>query len=377
MDLFRSEATMPARTLVAVAAALFAGAVAGCGGHSTLTNTGITSPTLSAVGLKITAPDAIAPGQTVPFVATASMSDGTTQDYTRKVTWSAVPTSVMTISSIGQATAQAAGDVSITATLAGGTCCRPVTITRTVLPPNTYRLIGTVSESSYSVTGGVVAVLSGVGVGLSATTNGGGSYQLYGVAGPIQLKFSKAGYDDIVKTFTATQNDVLDFPEAHQTGGLPSLAGSYSLTLSADPGCPTIPVAGIVPLPDDFRQPRTYAASLTQNGPELTVRLTDPGMIPYQNHFMGRVAPDGIDFQVKSWSYYYYGNPELIAEQLSGTQKFEFGGQLHAQRSGDAIAGHLDGTIEVISPSPASSGMCVATSHQMTMTRTARPSRAR
>jgi hypothetical protein len=28
-------------------------------------------------------------------------------------------------------------------------------------------------------------------------------------------EFSKPGYDDIVKSFTATQNDVLEFSEAH------------------------------------------------------------------------------------------------------------------------------------------------------------------
>jgi hypothetical protein len=337
------------------------------------------TPTAPAIfKLEVTGPARVAPGETVAYTATGILTDGTKQDVTLKAGWSAIPSSVLTISNPGQVTGHATGDATLVVSLPEpGIGCCTAGMTLLVLPADTYRLVGTVLESNLGVDGATVTVLSGTGAGLSATTDANGNYRLYGVAGAIRIKVSKPGYDDIVKTLTVTQNDTLDFPEAHQTAPIPSLAGSYSLTLSADPGCPTTPVAGLVPLPNDFRQPRTYAASLTQNGPELTVRLTDPGMIPNRNHFRGRVGPDGIDFQVNSWSYYYYGNPELIAEQLSGTQQFEFGGQLHAQRSSDAIAGHLNGTIEVISRSPASSGMCIATSHQITMTHTARPSRAR
>ena len=103
--------------------------------------------TATPVKLSINAVYAIAPGQTVPFVATASMSDGTTQDCTRKVVWSAFPTSVLSIArDTGVATALAAGDVTIAATYGTGGPGGQAQITRTVLPPNTYRLTGTVLE---------------------------------------------------------------------------------------------------------------------------------------------------------------------------------------------------------------------------------------
>jgi hypothetical protein len=334
--------------------------------------------------LKITGPDAIAPGQTVSFVATASMSDGTTQDDTRKVAWSANPTSVLTIAhDTGEATAQAAGDVTIAASLQGGNPCCQAQITRTVLAPNTYRLTGKALESGLPVQDAVIAVLSGAGAGLSATTDFDGSYRLYGVAGSIQVKFSKPGYDDIVKTFTATQNDVLDFPEAHQTAAIPSLAGTYTLTLTADPACPTTP-RGVAALPDDFRQPRSYAVSVTQDGPVLTVTLTDPAIRPQDNHFTGRFAPDAIDFQI-GFGYFGYGLDDGVAEQVSSTQWFVFGGQIHGQRAGSVINARLDGALEVyeagagpLSPSNyALTAQCIASNNQMTLTPVAQPARRR
>jgi hypothetical protein len=329
--------------------------------------------------LKIGGPGAIAPGQTVSFIATGSMSNGTTQDYTRKVAWTASPALVLTIKrDTGEATALTAGDVTIQATYTGTISCCQAMIAMTVLPSNTYRLTGKVLESGLPVQGATITVQSGVGAGLSTTTDSDGAYRLYGVAGVIQLKFSKPGYVDIIKPFTAVQNDVLDFPEATQTAAIPSLAGTYTLTLTADPACPTVTMNRVAPLPDDFRQPRGYAASLTQSGPSLTVTLTGSDMVSGSNQFTGRVEPDSVEFQIGSYSYYYYALFNLIAERLSATQQFEFGGQIHAQRSNGAITGRLDGMLEVVTSGPGgTSAQCVAPNNQVTLTRAAQPARRR
>jgi hypothetical protein len=367
---------MRQRALVITAVALVAGLVANCGGHSIVTKTGgPTGPSTTVLGLKITAPDAIAPGQTVQFTATASLSDGTTADYTRKVTWTAYQPAVLTITrDTGQATAQSAGDVTIQAAyFATISCCRALTA-MTVLPPNTYRLTGKVLESGLPVQGAAITVPSGIGAGLSATTDDTGFYRLYGVAGAIQIKFSKPGYADIVKPFTAMQNDVLDFPEAHQSAAIPPLAGPYTLTLTADPACPTSSPGGVAALPDEFRQPRNYAASVTQNGPSLTVTLTDPGLVTGRNQFTGRVEPDSIVFEIGS---YYYGLYDGIAEQLSSGKQFTFGGHIDAQRSGSAIVGRLNGMLEIVTPSSTVPAQCIASNNQVTLTRAAQPSRHR
>jgi hypothetical protein len=331
--------------------------------------------------LKITGPDAIVPGQAVSFVATMSMSDGTTQDYTRKVTWDAYPSSVMTITrDTGNATALAPGDATIMTNmgnLAVGSLGQ-AQITRTVLFPNTYRLTGKALESGLPVQGAVITVLSGLGVGLSDTTTYDGSYRLYGVAGVIQIKFTKPGYDDIIKTFTASQNDVLDFPEAHQTAAIPSLAGTYTLTLTADPGCPTTsPPNYVAPLPDDFRQPRSYAVSVMQDGPALTVTVTGAAIMPQENHFTGRIKPDTIEFQI-GFGYFGYGLDDGVAEQVSSTQWFVFGGYMPGQRSGSVIHARLDGALELYAPDPghpspspyALTAQCIASNNQMTLTPT-------
>jgi hypothetical protein len=367
------------RTLIAATVAVMVGFVSGCS-HPTGPTGTPNGKAVSMVALKIIPPDSIAPGQTVSFVATASMSDGTTQDYTQKVAWSALPNSVLSITrDTGVATALTAGDVTISAVFQTLPCCQ-AQIMRTVLPPNTYRLTGKALESGFPVQGAAIAVLSGVGAGLSATTDSDGAYRLFGVAGPIQIKFSKPGYDEIVKPFTATQNDVLDFPEAHQTAPMPSLTGTYTLTLTADPACPTIPSKSVAALPDDFRQPRSYAVSVTQDGPGLTVTLTGSAIMTGENQFTGRVEPDAIGFQI-GWGYFGYGLKDGVAEQVSSSQWFVFGGNVYAQRSGSAMTGQLNGALEIYTPSSPTSytlgAQCVASNNTMALTPVAQPSRRR
>jgi hypothetical protein len=369
------------------ASALFVAAMACGGGKGTPASpTTTTAASARPLSLKIGGPDAIAPGQSVSFGAVASMSDGTAQDYTRKVAWSAYPASVLSITpDTGVATGQSPGDVTVMASLPGGG--GPFTqaqITRTVLVPNTYRLTGKALESGLPVQGAAIAVLSGVGAGLATTTDYDGAYRLYGVAGATQIRFSKPGYDDIVKDFTATQNDVLDFPEAHQTAAIPQLAGTYTLTLTADPGCPTTPSKYYAALPDDFRQPRSYPVSVTQDGPALSVTLTGPTIMAQENHFTGRIKPDTIEFQI-GFGYFGYGLDDGVAEQVSSTQWFVFGGDVPGQRSGGVIHARLDGALEIYAPDPehpspspyALTATCIASNNQVTLTPDVHASRHR
>jgi hypothetical protein len=313
----------------------------------------------------------------VSYTATAKINDGSSADFTQKVQWSAVPASVLTISDKGQATGLTVGDATIRATVPGYPSVTAMFPT-VVLPPDTYRLVGKVLESGLPVATAAVVILSGVGAGVSATTDAAGEYRVYGVAGPIQVKVTKAGYDDLVKTFTAVQNDVLDFPDAHQTAGIPSLTGTYTLTVTADPACATYSSRAFAGLPADFLQPRSYAVSVTQDGPTVTVTLTGGAIVPQDNHFTGRIGPDSIDFSI-GWGYFGYGLDDGVAEQVSATQTFVFGGQLHGQRSGSTITARLDGALEVYLPFPGSPGnytlsaQCIASNSAVTLTPVARP----
>jgi RHS repeat-associated protein len=72
-------------------------------------------------------------GETEPFTATATMTDGTTQDFTTQVVWTSSNTTVATIVSTGVASALAAGETTITAkwTFNSAQTGQPVTITQT------------------------------------------------------------------------------------------------------------------------------------------------------------------------------------------------------------------------------------------------------
>lgn len=341
------------------------------------TPSGPTGPILAK--LEITGPATLAPGATAAFTATATLSDGTRQDVTQKAGWTATPPSVLSMSSAGQVTGHEAGEAIVAAGVAAGrgiNCCT-ASMTLLVLPPDTYRLVGRVLESNLGVVGASVTVLSGTGAGLSATTDSNGSYHLYGVAGPIQIKVTKAGYDDIAKTFTVTQNGTLDFPEAHQTAPIPSLAGTYTLTLTADPAC----LSGAPGKLFDFLQtPRSYSASIVQDGPALTVTLTDPSVLIRQNRFFGRVKPDGVDFFIGD-GYVGYGIDDGVSEQLSSTEVFTFGGSAFVSLSGSAMTGTFTGTLEIYSVTPPATyrpaGSCPALQHQLALSRLAQPARRR
>ena len=140
--------------------------------------------------------------------------------------------------------------------------------------------------------------MSGIGAGLSATTDYSGQYRLYGVAGALQIKVSKTGYVEVVKDFTVSGNDVFDFSEVRQTQALPSMAGSYILTLQAESGCPTSSSdSRTLYLPADMQRARSYAVQVTQDGPALHVAGLGPGFLPPSDRFDGRIMPDGAEFQ--------------------------------------------------------------------------------
>ena len=65
---------------------------------------------------------------TVQFTATATYQDGSSGDVTAVATWTAVPSSVASISATGLATAAAIGTANVTAT-SGGVTSNSATIT--------------------------------------------------------------------------------------------------------------------------------------------------------------------------------------------------------------------------------------------------------
>jgi len=126
-------------------------------GTTTLT---VTSATLASIAVTPTNPT-IATGTTIPFTATGTYSDGSTQDLTAAAGWASSSPTVAVVSnaagSQGLATGVAAGRVTITAALSGVSGSTTLTVTSAALqsiivaPVNATIALGT--SRQYNATG--------------------------------------------------------------------------------------------------------------------------------------------------------------------------------------------------------------------------------
>jgi hypothetical protein len=319
-----------------------------CGGDSptrpTPTPQGSPTSTVTVSSLELTGPDTVASdGGTAQFTATARLSDGASRDVTNESTWRTLNSSVLTVTSGGLATGRQRGETSITAVYGGRTATRSPVF---VLPAGTYRLSGTVTDAGFPVNGARVAVTLGTGQGQTAVTSN-GTYQLYGVAGPVEIGVTKFGYDELKKRPMVSGNETLDFA-LQLTKLRAEVGGTYTLELTAAPDCTMLPA--------ELRT-RRYSAVLTQAGPNLTVTLSGASFSSWQGHvrnsFVGQLDPqlDPFDlrFQIGGFVFYYYFydypgfSDPYVLEQLSPTTEFSFGGIVTASVRGSNIIGTLDG----------------------------------
>ncbi|HKV98226.1 MAG TPA: hypothetical protein VJN96_00310 [Vicinamibacterales bacterium] len=323
---------------VVLSAAILA---ASCGGSSN--NLGQPGqPVL--VGLTITGPVTFSPDETVPYTVNGRMSDGTTQNYTTKVTWVSTNTLILTVAADGRASGKGSGDVTILASSGRFTASINVLVT----PSGTFRLTGTVTESSLPVANAQVLVTAGHGSGNLTQTDSQGMYRLYGVRGDIEVTVTKAGYEPLTRGISVTKSDVLDFPDLAQVGALPSLAGTYTLTMTASPSCPTTGTTFTPPLPDYARQ-RTYVATIAQTGARLDVTLSGANFLIQGgkgNVFTGRVEPGDVTFVLGTPDFYYYGyyNPDYgFVEKLPNNEFLTYWGRVNAVRSPASLSGGVIG----------------------------------
>src|SRR4051812_20100700 len=257
-----------------------------------------TAPTSKAPAAKIvnsvqiSGPASIAPGATAQLSAIATYVDGSTSDVTAVAHWHSFDTKVLSISESGVATAIQAGETRVQ----GEYTNRASGMTIRVLPEGTYRLAGTLTEFGLAIEGATVAITAGQGTGLSATSDSGGGYLLYGVAGTVEIQVSKAGYTSQSRTLVVTADVIASF---QLTTVIPAarIAGAYLLTFTAG-RC-------LTPLtPADLNQ-RRYTAIITQDGqnPTASVMLGGANFALKNGHgnsFSGRVEPDRVTFLLRA-----------------------------------------------------------------------------
>jgi hypothetical protein len=195
-------ATVPPPTACAVASATAGWATAvitaALDGFSATSTVTVGTPILQSVSITPANPPWIAAGQSVPFTAMGSYSDGSTRNMTTSVTWSASPTAVAAITNGGVATAIGTGTSTITAASGGVTAtvllttsaATPMGIAVTPVTPATlsvaagvpvqFQAVGSYSDGStqnltaaatWSFTGS--GVISGASGGLATTTAAG------------------------------------------------------------------------------------------------------------------------------------------------------------------------------------------------------------
>lgn len=310
--------------------------------------TGPSSPTLSVMRVMISAPDSVAPGETVQLIATAMLSDGTTRVVTDEATWESSNSGLISISRTGLVTAgQSRGEAEITAKYTGrlpaastgGSDSRKLF----VLPAGTYVLTGSVKDGDVPLSGAEIELTAGLRAAMAVTSDP--SFRFYGVAGDTEIRASKAGYETQVRRILVTANQTTDF-DLIPSDPRPVVGGTYTLRVVAAAECrDRLPGTALA---------RAYAAVVSQTGAQLQVMLTGANLqSPYgpSNTFSGFAEPNRALFTLASYFSDTAGtfSPPSVVELLTPPNTyFTFFGSVVITPDENGYSGTLDGNIEVL-----------------------------
>ena len=332
-----------------------------------------------AVGVEISGPASIPPGQSGQFTAITRLSDGTSQAPT-SVRWSS-HTGSLRVDASGLATArQQPGEDVLSAEVTSNAGTTRGSKEILILPDGTYRMVGSVTESGSEATpivGARVEVASGTP--LVAVTAWDGRYRLYGVPGIADVRVTREGYQPHVERFQLAEHVTQSFQLA-LSGTRLDLTGPYMLAI--DVACATS-----TPVPADVRH-LSYAALLTQSGATVEVVLTESSRFRVNSvgrgdRFSGRVDAVGATFNLEGFSegYYYFGPVSAseyanLVERLSGGTYLVVNGTAvttnsRAGLSGNLIGGvaHHDSRFPNIALLSSMTGVCGSDAHRFALTR--------
>lgn len=295
-------------------------------------------------GVTIIGPDTVAPGKSAQFTAMIRLSDGTTKAHSAGTVVQWTSSSLLEVNSSGVAFAgQQLGDASLTARVGTGNTSRQATKQIVIVPDGTFRVVGSVTEAGYPTVPVIAARVEASPGSAVAITDVDGRYRLYGVPANATLTVTKSGYTTSAQSLQLTAHATWNFQLA-LIGPRFDHSGLYTLTLDATGNC----VSSRPPEPS--LQRRTYDATLTQNGPEVTVTLTEPRFRTEAgggNRFTGRASGDSVSFYLAYfYSYYYYYYPS-IAERLADSSVLVPSGTALTTRSAAGLSGTMNGGFQV------------------------------
>ena len=298
------------------------------------------APGSGLVRLELTAPAAIAPGESIQLTATAVKSDGSVETVSGSAIWLSSDPRVLAIAPRRTREGHCGWRSADQGLVRGVECNQP----HVVLPAGTYRLNGTVTDSGIGVAGVTVTVIGGVGEGLSTITDGKGAYALYGLRDHVRLQANGAGYLNRLVEIEVDGHRTFDFqmtPERERT----DLRGRYTLTVDRT-SCPS----SMVPTT------RSYDATITQDGPRLMVALSGADFIVTAgrgNAFSGFIdAGNHLTFFIGDPSDYYNYGPYDVVERIDDATALIISGTVTAGLSSSGISGTLSGGVLAVQFEP-------------------------
>jgi hypothetical protein len=259
----------PLLTILIVAASCSSGSSPSSSAAPTTPSSPTPPPAASVVSLAVTgaAPKV---GQTAPFIATATLSDRTTQAVTSQATWSSSNAVVATVTNAGVVTGVGVGIADITATYQGTRGTSHVTVDRAM-----YTVSGHVTDGT---SGGVlpnisIQTIDSDNTVRSTRTDGAGDYAIAGVlAGPVMLSASAVSYQTQTMSVTVSSDTRIDIVLA-RTPPPPTYAGVWTGTFQIT-SCQDTPPPGWIPICGYFVNNQTYRFTLAQSGTTVTGTYT-------------------------------------------------------------------------------------------------------
>lgn len=179
-------------------------------------------PSVGVVRVEIQGPASIAPGQSAQYAAIGIRSDGTTLALPYD-TWASTDSSLVQVTSSGIATAQShTGEVRLSVTAAMSASKEVM-----VLPANTFRLVGSVTDTQgVGIPDARVEVIGGP----SATTGSNGAYRLYGVPPEADVRVTKGRYPTVEQQIQLSTHTSFNFRMPVNSTAVAAVAGTLDVT---------------------------------------------------------------------------------------------------------------------------------------------------
>jgi hypothetical protein len=312
--------------------------VTACGADDPKLNEPTSLTPVKIVSVNVEGPNRLAPGESAQFTATVNLSNFTTKTPA-SVRWVASPPSFLRVDASGVATGgPLSGGAAVTADVIApdGTVFRR-SIGVTVVPQNTFVMLGTVTDAEFAALPVRRARIELTTGSLFTETDDAGFYRLFGVPINPEVRVTAPGYQPVTESIQITGDFRHDFRLA-LSGPRLSLSGDYTLTVEITGACGNSP-----PLQQSLRL-RQYDAVITQTGLGLQVVLTEPRFLVVGgagNRFGGSVSATSATFDL----IWHDGSYPSIVERLADGTFLVSQGTATAAGSAAGVSGTLAGSI--------------------------------